>query len=1200
MKKIRIDIQEITEKLIRRSDEFNCGVGREYFRHKDTLLFQGNILNKELFNGQFIDLIVTSPPYNVGIDYNSNDDELGYEQYLDFSEKWMQNCFDWSKPQARFCLNIPLDKNKGGHRAVGADLTKIAQKVGWNYKTTIIWNEGNISRRTAWGSWKSASAPVVIAPVELIVVLYKDEWKKTNGSKISDVTGDEFKSWTQGVWVFNGESSGTTLLVAQNLSRKAVGTELDLTYCELAKHRILKETGMFKEPSLMTSKEQAKSAIAKLVERFTAQYDSYKKTDYNETQTQRDFIDPFWKALGWDIDNESSHAESYREVIHEDKVKVGGATKAPDYSFRLVGGKRLFFLEAKKPSVIIKDEMIAAYQVRRYGWSAKLDVSILTDFEEFAIYDCTKKPQPTDKASVARIEYFTFTDYLNRFDFIWDTFSKEHVLKGSFDKFVKGNQNKKGTTTVDKEFLQSLDTWRKYLANSISANNQQLSEDEINFVVQQTIDRIVFLRIAEDRSVEPYGTLKDTIKQGEFYKNLFRLFERADEKYNSGLFDFEKDTISRMLSIESKVVKSIISDLYYPESPYEFSVLSVDILGSAYEQFLGKVIRITKGHHAKIEEKPEVRKAGGVYYTPQYIVDYIVKHTVGKLVEGKTPSEVSKIKIVDPACGSGSFLLGAYEFLLDWHKDFYTRNGKISKEPKGREKNNLLTPEGNLTTAEKKRILLCNIFGVDIDVNAVEVTKLSLLLKCMEGETEASIEHQLRMFNERVLPTLEKNIKSGNSLIDLDYYDSGLDFGEEKKVKPFSWKKEFEEVFQQGGFDAVIGNPPYVDYRMISKSQVAYLNSKYASTQTKEKWSLYLLFIELGINILKQSGVYGNIIPNTFLSADFGKSLRKLILTQTCIQEITDVSTLRVFGNVGTYPILLFYANNKNPKSFIRIANIKRKDELGCIEFDRIKQDDIIANNQNYVISTSYNNESFALINKLQERGEPLENLVGRFAWGTSIIGFKSYKITEKIYNKLPDSQKKNFKKVIQTADIKAFGIRWQKEYINTTIYSSNVIEHFNQHKIVIARLTKKIQACIDESNYFMGKASFITNAKIDSKYLVALLNSSVLNYFFSVKFVNTHLAGGYLRFDIPYLQKLPIKVIDFTNKSEKAKHDEIVRLVEQLLKLNENIKEQTLETNIAQMQRKIDYCEDRINKIVYELYGLTKEEIKIVEGKGE
>ncbi|MCK9562196.1 MAG: site-specific DNA-methyltransferase [Bacteroidales bacterium] len=269
---------EIADDVLNMIEEPNLGLRKEYLRHKNTLLFHGDTLNQTLFDKQFIDLIVTSPPYNVGIDYNSNNDELSYKQYLDFSEQWMRNCYNWSKPQARFCLNIPLDKNKGGHRAVGADLTQIAQKVGWMYKTTIVWNEGNISRRTAWGSWKSASAPVVIAPVELIVVLYKDQWKKTNGSKISDITGDEFKDWTQGVWTFNGESkkrighpapfpkelpyrciklfsyqndvvfdpfagSGTTLLVAQNLDRKSIGTELDSDYCELAKNRILKETG---------------------------------------------------------------------------------------------------------------------------------------------------------------------------------------------------------------------------------------------------------------------------------------------------------------------------------------------------------------------------------------------------------------------------------------------------------------------------------------------------------------------------------------------------------------------------------------------------------------------------------------------------------------------------------------------------------------------------------------------------------------------------------------------------------------------------------------------------------------------------------------------------------------------------------------------------------------------------------------------
>ena len=270
----------------------------------------------------------------------------------------------------------------------------------------------------------------------------------------------------------------------------------------------------------MTSKEQAYNKIARLVERFDEQKEFYKKADYNETQTRRDFIDPFWKALGWDIDNENGYAESYREVIHEDRVKIGSATKAPDYSFRLVGGKRLFFLEAKKPSVSVKDEVAPAYQVRRYGWSAKMPISVISDFEEFAIYDCANKPKPTDKASNGRIKYLLYSDYLNEFDFIWDTFSKEKVLKGSFDKYITSDKNKKGTTTVDKEFLQSLDKWRVDLALNIALRNKEISEDELNFIVQHTIDRIIFLRIAEDRSAEPYGGLANDIKSGTFYQNL--------------------------------------------------------------------------------------------------------------------------------------------------------------------------------------------------------------------------------------------------------------------------------------------------------------------------------------------------------------------------------------------------------------------------------------------------------------------------------------------------------------------------------------------------------------------------------------------------------------------------------------------------------------------------------------------------------
>ena len=242
------------------------------------------------------------------------------------------------------------------------------------------------------------------------------------------------------------------------------------------------------------NKETALKTITDLVTRFTEQLPSYKRSDYNETSTRRDFIDPFFTALGWDMNNAQGHAEAYREVIHEDRVKVGSATKAPDYSFRLVGGKRLFFLEAKKPSVYVKEEEQPAYQVRRYGWSAGMPISLMTDFEEFAIYDTTVRPAVNDKASKARIRYITYKEYITEWDFIWDTFSRERVLKGGLDKFLSESKNKKGTGRVDKEFLASLDNWRTYLATSISHNNKELNE------------RDQLCRTADDRSchLSPY------------------------------------------------------------------------------------------------------------------------------------------------------------------------------------------------------------------------------------------------------------------------------------------------------------------------------------------------------------------------------------------------------------------------------------------------------------------------------------------------------------------------------------------------------------------------------------------------------------------------------------------------------------------------------------------------------------------------
>jgi type I restriction-modification system DNA methylase subunit len=490
----------------------------------------------------------------------------------------------------------------------------------------------------------------------------------------------------------------------------------------------------------------APAEVQKLVERFDYNLSDYKQGKYNETQVRREFIDPLFKALGWDIDNEKGYAEAYKEVVHEDAIKVGRATKAPDYSFR-IGGVRKFFLEAKKPSVDIRHEIHPAYQLRRYAWSAKLPLSILTDFEEFAVYDGRVKPVKTDKAAAARAMYLTFKDYLERWPELVATFSPEAIRKGAFDKFVESAKIKKGTAEVDDAFLQEIERWRDLLARNIALRNRNLSQRELNYAVQLTIDRLIFLRIAEDRGIERYGQLGELQNRPNSYSQLLDLFQRADDRYNSGLFHFraEKgrenpDSLSPQLTIDDKVLQGIFKNLYYPDSPYEFSVLPADILGQVYEQFLGKVIRLTPGGRAKVEDKPEVKKAGGVYYTPTYIVDYIVSQTVGQMVAGKTPDQVrgkNPLRILDPACGSGSFLLGAYQFLLDWYRDHYIADPKGPEHwAKSRDPRLYQSASGDwkLTTDERKQILLSHIYGVDIDPQAVEVTKLSLLLKVLEGE----------------------------------------------------------------------------------------------------------------------------------------------------------------------------------------------------------------------------------------------------------------------------------------------------------------------------------------------------------------------------------------------------------------------------------------------------------------------------------
>jgi len=945
-------------------------------------------------------------------------------------------------------------------------------------------------------------------------------------------------------------------------------------------------------------KEKAYNKIKELVERFQEHVEEYKRNNYNEHQTRVDYINPFFKALGWDMDNEQGFAEAYREVIHEDKVKIGSSTKAPDYGFTLFG-QRKFFVDAKKPAVNIKGDIAPAYQVRRYGWSAKVPISIVTDFEEFSIYDCTKKPKPTDKASVSRIKYLTYDQYLDEFDFLWDVFAKENLPKGRFDKYVQSDTRKKGTATVDDEFLKSIEQWRTYLATNIALRNKSLNEDEINYAVQKIIDRIIFLRMCEDRGVEQYGNLKKAAEEKDTYECLFTLFTIADEKYNSGLFDFNEDKITPGLTIDDKVIKSIIKDLYYPNCEYEFSVMPADILGSVYERFLGKTIRLTKGHQAKIEEKPEVRKAGGVYYTPKYVVDYIVENTVGKLIEGKTPKQVEKIKICDPACGSGSFLIGAYQYLLEWHLKYYIDN------PPKKKKDNSLTPDGNLTTAEKKRILLNNIFGVDIDAQAVEVTKLNLLLKALEGETQASINQQMQLFHERVLPNLGNNIKCGNSLIGSDFYDDQLELFPEqmKKINAFNWQIGFLEIFSQGGFDVIIGNPPWVDIKGLDPVQVDYYFEKYESASNRI--NLYSLFVERSMLMLKDKGKFGFIIPNSIMYQSSYEKIRNIILRNYYIPYLVRMPD-NTFEGVTAESLILTIEKKKCKNEITECIIYDRQDTISSISNENAlnyrRLDQKKWNYNAFSAFDIFTDEGISELLKKIEQDKSALNTICDFTLG--LTPYDKYKghTQEQIKNKVfhaNHKKNKTFKELLAGADVTRYFVNWGGEkYLSygDWLGAPREPKFFTHPRILIRQIVSgnplRIYAGYTDKEFYNTQSIFNIilkdEARYDIKFLLAILNSKLMNFYHSNKYLDLS-KNVFQKILIQNCKRFPIP------KKDKRNLD-IVKLVDNLLKLNKQLQSTKLETQRQQIQRAIDHAEKKIDELVYELYGLSEEEIEIVE----
>ncbi|HOI68436.1 MAG TPA: TaqI-like C-terminal specificity domain-containing protein [Methanothrix sp.] len=1022
--------------------------------------------------------------------------------------------------------------------------------------------------------------------------------------------------------------------------------------------------------------------IVELVERFERNVDAYKSGRYNETQLRREFIDPFFGALGWDVENRGGRLGLQREVIHEDSVLVRDSMKNPDYGF-YIGTARKFFVEAKKPSVNLENDVRAAFQLRSYAWSAGLPISLLTDFEEFSIYDCRIEPSNYDSPRVGLLRHFTYDKYVDHWDEIAALFSREAVLGGSLERYIESKKKARGTITVDEAFLREIDSWREILAKNIHRNNPDLTVRELNSSVQNTIDRIVFLRICEDRGIERFGQLKDRLTgETTIYTRLIELFRQADEKYNSGLFHFkeesgrgEPDRLTPSLKIDDVVLSEMIEKLYPPESPYRFSVIPAEILGHVYEQFLGKVISLGEDGGVEVEYKPEVRKAGGVYYTPTYIVEYIVEKTVGKLLAGQTPTTVSELRILDPACGSGSFLIGAYQRLLDWHLEWYTSHLvphlAAGKAESSREVQALLPPGGpagagavgnaagaakrrgrprkssaaaspcaangqragsfpifqaaggewRLATAERKRILLNNICGVDIDFQAVEVTKLSLQLKVLEGENQETLSQQLTLFKERALPDLGENIKCGNSLIDPDFYDGQTSlFDEEEmyRVNAFDWEAEFPEIMGRGGFDAVIGNPPYITISGKQNSHVSFDVKNYAIARYKSaeyKVNYFSLFIEKGIKLLSDGSRLGFIVPRAFMDNNYFKKLRKIILDSCYLDTLVEIRDSVFNGaETGGNVILVLIKSNCDETYSSNITNGAVVDDVHFFSTDSqayVKMEQKHFREQPNFNFFIMNKEHFDLIVKIKTSNTTLSDICSVYNGANTGNMAKILLSKEKVDYR--------YIKILEGKNISRYTICWNGLYIcydpslrdKIDIKSLDTRQKkidfalrdpaiFHTDKIILRQTADRLIGTFDDEHYITRHSTHLILMKkdisqINLKYILGLFNSRLLTYYYQK--IIPEVGKTFAEVKTVNVGRLPIRTIDFSGPEDVARHDKMVKLVENMLDLHRRLSESKTGHEKTLLSRQIETTDRQIDALVYELYGLSEEEIAIVEG---
>jgi hypothetical protein len=1014
------------------------------------------------------------------------------------------------------------------------------------------------------------------------------------------------------------------------------------------------------------TKQQTRAEITKLVDHFRANESSL--ADVPEAQIEADYIRKLFRYLNWNTDNTGLSVSEWEFVLQRTDEKG----KRPDYILQL-DGHQLLVMDAKKVKYDMHDprwmmQVYAyAYSTQNQPTPRKIDFAILTDFQEFILLDCTLYAANPKAVNNFRILDWTCDDYVREFDTLWELFEQENLRRaaarsrgteqpsGLWSRYLSPKKVKANRIPPDKSFLSEMDDektgWRVRLAKDMKKLNPGAAGALITAAVQLLIDRLIFVKALSDREIEAdYLTkLAEQVEKSglaadsaSWFSACRSIFTRLNKFYNGSVFEPRPEL--EAVTVSNKVVRGVIRDLQPENSPYNFAMLPVEILGTIYERFLGRVVHATE-KQVKIQDKPEVRKAGGVYYTPQYIVDYIVQNTLGELLaKCKNPSEVAKLRILDPACGSGSFLLGAYTALIRWHVDYYT-----ARKLKHKDRQAAYYDRDNgvrLTAKLKRQILLTNLFGVDIDAQAVEVTRFSLSLKALEDTRRDELLEEASLFKQTVLPDLSGNIKCGNSLIGTDYF-AGQMFttpDELLTVRPFDWAHEFPTIVAAGGFDAVIGNPPYLnidDTWGKGDSRLAALKASYPHIYN-DKTDILFYFLGKASELCK--GRVSFIVSRAFLEAYKADKLREYLVSYSAITQIIDFRNLYVFSGVGITTCIITYQPGQPPAS-VEVYKL-RPDELPSLALSTLLANDNVFDhieiNQCRLTSASWALTSPAITSlnvKIDAAGEALGQILiigqGMQTGRNDVFGMRTQEEIAKWRVK-----PLQFYKRASNSDIQRYFIRDRGEYILYPQAASSFDElpagvkkhlvahadrlkkraaylrgdcewwkftwplhevHYGRKRIICPYLATFNRFALDEQGEFLSLTDttvLFENGQLESLlYLLGVLNSKLLSFRFMS--IGKLKSGGIYEYFWNSVSKLPIRRITFSDPADKERHDTMVQHAQSMLALQHHKAAARTQAKLEQIQRQIDATDRQIDTLVYELYGLTSDEIAVVENAG-